>query len=368
MSNRARTIIEVAPVELWREVFEYFDLFGLWYSFRGLNRRIDGILDHIPLHLHLSRRETYAWFMKNIHPTIAATNVANIRSLSLHASTEIEHFFSMYPLGSLVQLRRLSLTFIFSFNDPTFQFWNQVASLKHLQFLHIGYWGDGEHDNCIEEKEFIIRSIFNQHFCPALQSFSINTSGTQKCKPTIPSLIPTRRVTNLRYLSIDSLTFHDLTKLLPALKNIKCLRITYQLCKDEKFSGKPAEVHLSPLPQCLQLELKLDKELTFEHVEYLLTRTPNLKSLFLWGWCHLTDANKWEALLATHCPKLVKLDLICTSDVCEEIFDEAMEHFQDECRASSYWQQRKVTVTDEKDRSGHDYRTDLSVEFDLRKK
>lgn len=99
MSNRADTVIEDAPVELWREIFEYFDLFGLWLSFRGLNTRIDAIIDQTPLDLQLSRRGMYARFVKNVQPT-------------MEASTEINHFFSLYRLQSLVQLCSLCLKLI----------------------------------------------------------------------------------------------------------------------------------------------------------------------------------------------------------------------------------------------------------------
>ena len=66
------------------------------------------------------------------------------------------------------------------------------------------------------------------------------------------------------------------------------------------------------LPKCIRLHLKLSHDVMFEHVEYLLKQTPNLKDLFLWGWYHLLDAKKWKLLLSVYCPKLIKLELICT--------------------------------------------------------
>src|SRR5437879_6237139 len=74
----------------------------------------------------------YGYFMKNILPTM---NVVNVRSLKLHKANEIRHFFSIYSLNSLIQLRLLSLTFMYSFNDNSFTFWNQLSSLKYLRSL-----------------------------------------------------------------------------------------------------------------------------------------------------------------------------------------------------------------------------------------
>ena len=64
---------------------------------------------------------------------------------------------------------------MYSFNDNSFTFWNQLSSLKYLQSLKIIFWGNHVGpDNIIEEKEFIIRSIFNKDYCPLLKSLTIN--------------------------------------------------------------------------------------------------------------------------------------------------------------------------------------------------
>ena len=123
----------------------------------------------------------------------------------------------LYFLNSLIQLRFLSLT-LSSFNDNSFQFWNQLSSLKYLQSLQImfrGYSGCGYR---VEEKEYIIRSVFNKDFCPLLKSFIIEACSRRSWKSTIPSLITTTEATNIEYVSIDSLAFIDLIKLLPTLQ------------------------------------------------------------------------------------------------------------------------------------------------------
>ena len=132
MSYTLHTVIELLSVELWREIFDYFNTNDLWYSFRGLNRRIDTIIDQTPLYLNFEKKGKYDYFMKNILPSM---NVPNVRSLNLQEANATKHFFSNYSLNSMIQLRVLVLDSMFSFKDNSFIFWNQLSSLKYLKIL-----------------------------------------------------------------------------------------------------------------------------------------------------------------------------------------------------------------------------------------
>jgi hypothetical protein len=101
---------------------------------------------------------------------------------------------------------------MYSFNDDSFTFWKQLSYLKYLRLLRILFWGSFGPENSIEEKEFIIRSIFNNDYCPLLKYFSINTRGRQRWKTAIPSLIPTTKPTKIKHLSMDLSTFSDFIK------------------------------------------------------------------------------------------------------------------------------------------------------------
>ncbi|CAF1128886.1 unnamed protein product [Didymodactylos carnosus] len=367
MSNTLHSVIELFSVELWRELFEYFNSIELWYSFRGLNRKIDAILDQTMLHLNFKKQGNYGYFMKKILPSM---NVGNVRSLKLKNANEIQHFFSIYSLNSLIQLRLLSLDFMYSFNDNLFRFWNQLSSLRHLRLLKIMFWGScSGPNNCLDEKEHIIRLIFNKDYCPLLKYFKIDTCGLQRGMPTIPSLITTTKTTNIKYLWIDSLTVNDLIRLLPAIQNVKSFHIDYHLCTDNepKERQQKMTIIMPLMPKCIRLHLKLSQDITFEHVEYLLKHTPNLKDLFLWGWYHLLDANKWELLLSVQCPKLIKLELICTGPIYNNNFDQASDDFEQKCKITPFWLERNVTITDDEDFSAHDYRCDTIVRFNIKK-
>ncbi|CAF5135177.1 unnamed protein product, partial [Rotaria sp. Silwood1] len=87
--------LEMLSVELWREVFEYLNSYSLWYSFRGLNRRIDAIIDQTALYFNFKKKGTYGYFMKTILQSMKAINVRSLNFMNLN---EIRHFFSNFSL------------------------------------------------------------------------------------------------------------------------------------------------------------------------------------------------------------------------------------------------------------------------------
>ena len=363
MTDQVSTVIEQIPVELWHEIFQYVDLHGLCNSFRRLNGRIDAILDQTPLDLSFRRRGAFAEYVRNIHRSI---DVENVRSLWLQQPKEIRHFFSIHQLSSFVRLRSLHLLWMFSVDDPTFEFWNQLSSLKYLESLTVSFSKSSSQCTSADQTKYLICSVFSRGLFPALQRFSVDAGSTYVGAITIPSLNPKTKSMHLQYLTIDRLTFNDLMILLPVIENILSLRIVKDLEKNEKSMGKLPKIDTPLLSKCLNLALKLDNDLTFEHVEYLLGQTPNLKSLFLWGWSHLADPKKWQWVLSKYCPQLLKLELICTGHIYDEIFYNAGNRFEHECGTNPFWLRRK-TATDDSDRSSRDYRADFTVQFDIRK-
>ena len=344
MSDIVHSVIELLCVELWQEVFEYFSFHDLWYSFHGLNSRIDAIIDQRILHIDFKNGNEYDYFKKNI--LLSSSNIASVRSLKLRRTNEIKHFLSMHSLSSFTQLRLLSLTLKHSFNDKLFRFWNQLSSLKNLRRLEIIFWGIIGPNNCIQEKEYIIRSIFNKDYCPLLESLIISTCGRQKRIPTIPFLIRTSRSTNLKLLLIDSLTFNDLIKLLPALQNLHSCCIDYQLYSDNQPDPWQSQILTTNpmLPMCIQLNLQLSNATMFEQIKYLLHQTPNLKELVLWGWYQTPNAKKWEVLLSIQCPKLMKIDLSCFGGAYDADFHQAIYDFAEECNITLYWLTRHTII------------------------
>jgi hypothetical protein len=123
-----------------------------------------------------------------------------------------QYFFSSFSIDSMINLRLLSLTHMYSLNDNTFPFWKQLASLKYLQFLKMKFSDKDGRGNSSEEIEFVIHSIFNQNICPLLETLIVSTNRTDEHSRTMSSLIETTQPTNIKYFSIDELSFGDLIK------------------------------------------------------------------------------------------------------------------------------------------------------------
>ncbi|CAF4075363.1 unnamed protein product [Adineta steineri] len=283
-------------VELWQEIFDYFHLNDLWYSFHGLNQHINAIIDRTIVHLNFEQQDSYDYFVDNILPSI---NITNIRSLKLQNAFEIHDFFSIYSLESLQQIQFLSLNFRYYDDNTPFQFWNQLSSLKYLQSLkiihHQRYWSDSNY----EEKNLIFYSIFSENCCPSLKSLSVRTGGLC-CRSSIPSLIPTSATPHIEYLSIDVSTFEDLSKLFFALQHLKSFHINFfQLYSDQNYDKQWKDMMvLTPImPNCIRLHLNLPPHMSFKHVKYLLRQTPDLQYFILSRQKHLLKARRWEKLL-----------------------------------------------------------------------
>ncbi|CAF1452291.1 unnamed protein product [Adineta steineri] len=347
ISNKHHSGIELLSVELWREIFDYFNVNDLWYSFRGLNKHIDGIIDQVQLHLNLERKGKYDYYIKNILPFI---DVVNIRSLKLRKHNRIKHFFSISSLQSLVQLRLLSLEYIYSFDDNLFTFWNQLSSLKYLRSLRVIFGSKFRSNNHLEEKQFIIRSIFTQDFCPLLNCIIIKNYGNDSVNTElpIPSLIQSTKTTNIKYLTIDRLTFVDLIELLPALQKTKSFCIDDEFfCNDQLFTQRIVPIAMSLMPECSKLDLSVPADMTFEHIEYILKHTPNLKKLIITNDWHLLDAKKWESLLSVRCLRLLEFELTCNGADNDTDYEEAGYDFEAECKMTTFWMERNSVVMHE---------------------
>ena len=184
-------------------------------------------------------------------------NPANVRSLSMKGTHEVRELFSIYPMNSLVQLRALTLTYICSSDDPTFQFWNQLSALKHLRPLVVNFSSYRALDEPLEDQEFLIRSIFNHGFCPASELFKIHISTYVISRMITRQFMSVTETTNLRDVLINCLTLSDFIAVLPAMQHVRSLHIHHQLCADEESIDNPPRINKSLLPKCELLCSKL---------------------------------------------------------------------------------------------------------------
>ena len=257
MSDQVSNSIEQIPVELWRDIFDYFNPNDLWHTFRDLNTRINAIIDQTPLHLNLRRRGEFIRYTENIPRSM---NPENVLSLVLDDGTESGEFFSVFPLDSFVQLRTLTLDYMKCFNDPNFTFWKQLSVMKHLHSLTIIYCCFLPLNNDVREQQFFIRSIFNHGFCPGLRSFFSHTDENRKNKLSIPSLLPPTKATELRYFSIDHLAFNDLITLLPGMRNIKSFCVDIRLKRRSRIDRKAIDSRYVIIAQMPSTETETQQE------------------------------------------------------------------------------------------------------------
>ncbi|CAF0842414.1 unnamed protein product [Adineta steineri] len=124
---------------------------------------------------------------------------------------------------------------------------------------------------------------------------------------------------------------------------------------------------ISLMLQCTRLNLTLPRDIIYEYVEYILKHIRNIKDLFLWDWSHLLDTKKRKSLLSIYCPKLLKLDFICTGNVNDDDFDDAEDNFEQDGATIRFWIERNDRIIYDGDFSAHDYRDDIVVRFNIQK-
>ena len=182
-----------------------------------------------------------------------------------------------------------------------------------------------------------------------------------------PQWTPATKATNLQTVSIDCLTLSDLITLFPAMQNVQSLRIDRQFWADEEWMQNPLKTDTTLLSKCQLLHVEFDEKLTFEHLEYLLGRIPNLRTLFLTGPQQLIVAKKLKVLLSKYCPRLVVFHLVSIGQETDESFRNALVDFKEDCCASSFWLNHDVAlIIDDSNKSASNRRADFIVGFDIR--
>jgi hypothetical protein len=159
-----------------------------------------------------------------------------------------------------------------------------------------------------------------------------------------------------------------LIKLFPALENIKSFKVYYELDFEKKSNEQLENMTISIplLSKCVQMHLNLADHIYFEHIEYLLKYTPNLKDLSLWSWqYHLLDENKWKLLLSIQYPQLIKFELGCTGYDDDDDFEKISKKFEKKCLRKTFWIERN-TVVSYQAFSDNDFH-DIIIRFNIKK-
>ena len=76
-----KTVIESLPSELWLILFQYFNAYELYYQFKGLNSRIDNMIELVKDLCLKIDYDNYMYYLQDIMPSI---NFQNIKSLTFY--------------------------------------------------------------------------------------------------------------------------------------------------------------------------------------------------------------------------------------------------------------------------------------------
>jgi hypothetical protein len=312
------TTIEIFPIELYRELFQYFDGFELYHIFRGINSKIDSILKQTPLHFAFWEKTQRDY---NVMPFV---NLESVYSLKVSADECRDgRLLDEYPLNSFTHLRLFDLYHIFS--PPRIV--PELASLKYLETLIISvssYSGKTE-----DEILCLMNLIFNDnstvgssHLRSTLKRLTISASvRTNACHPD--HFRPSR--TNIQHIEIRRIYFDDFIRLLPSLELVRSICVGFEhrnVTPSEHFVFDYANSKPVLIPNCSVLIMSLGSaDITFVHMEYLLKCIPSLKKLRIdiyerdigFGMdiykCPSElprNHQKWKASLINHCVNLQK--------------------------------------------------------------
>lgn len=327
--------IESFPTELWCEIFKFFDAFELYRTFNNQNSRITSIFsESTPLYFEIATIRDYNLASGTILPIL--NNRANVRSFKFYQEFQIEEFFTLWPINTFSQLRHLSLVYVDAMmNDCSIVMIDHLSTLANFEYLHIQVESIVHRDqymNRLLQLIFVENDTFH-----SLKRF-IFQCNTNSNSISIPL---TTKQTNLQFLTLPPMDRDDFVQLLTCIPHIKSLKTNWLYTPYDSIPVAMMSSLSSVLPNCLDLNLLLDQNWTFEYVEFLLQQVPNVNQLKLM--CHylLMNANKWEQLLTKNCSKLQMFELVSSDSYYNTppIFNELQSSFSTE-----FWLQKNIQL------------------------
>ncbi|UJR08266.1 hypothetical protein I4U23_012539 [Adineta vaga] len=272
------TIFETLPNEILIEIFEYFNGFDIFLSFNQLNSRLNHLIRTIPIHLNF----------QHIHKTLF-----DQFCLLIQSNSSIKQQISSLILSNKDTCGQIDL-FLSNFSLKDFPI------LRSLTFIQI------EQQN-INQIKSILPFLVNLQTFRLLDLYDLTNEHNE-----IISLLP---LSNLRYLSISSLTFiksqSNLTYLtvsgctldqlfyqffehIPLLKYLKIENIY-------KASHSIKNHHCSIYHRAFHLKQMIinNYEYLFDEFEIFVQLLPNLQQLTISALDNLCmiDAQRWEVLI-----------------------------------------------------------------------
>ncbi|CAF1267877.1 unnamed protein product [Adineta steineri] len=301
MSNTfLRSTIEDLSVELWCEIFEFFDASELYHTFDNINSKITSILSEItPLYFNIITIRDYNFTSNVILPKVI--NRASIKSIKFDREFQIEEFFTRWSFNTFNQLHYLSLFYLGEMGcDCSYMLLEQLSHLTSFDSLHIRVGYIYDHDRSLK-RLFQLLFIENDAF-PTLKQLVF------KCnKDWFPHLqIPTTTMkrTKLELLTLPYLNLTNFLQMLSCIPYIRSIKVNGLYSTLDRIIPIPILSSNFILQHCVYLDLSFDCRITFDDIKLLLKIFPKLNRMKLLCDYILSNADQWETLLTENCSHL----------------------------------------------------------------
>jgi hypothetical protein len=325
--------IEIFPIELFRELFEFFTVMELFRTFFGLNAKLDSVILQTSSTLTITEEDDFEFFFEDILDTLDPSAIKNLKldgSLSYNHGDALEYHFDAGTLSEYTTLRSLTILHINPWRLHEFWFielLKQASELEDLQKLEI-------RTTFIQrEPEFndddLCRLIFNtMESFKTLKTFIFDTVDIIPCfNFTSPT-----EAKNIEKLEFGLVNYVDILRLLPSMPYVQSIKIHHLRLKQPYEIANPISPSLLS-SSCLNLNVSFPHYCGFEKIEYFLHYFPNLRHLEIRTFTRGIQWNgeRCEEILAENCPQLKTFRLTADDKV-------ALETFK-----SEFWKERNVS-------------------------
>jgi hypothetical protein len=279
--------------ELLMELFEYYDLYSLFYSFGSLNSRISNVIYHCDVSVDFDKIKP-SDFIDFIHDIIPKFNTKKFRSLHSSIPYKTEVIANDKSLLYFTHIRSLSL------DDIKLDV--VKCMISRINFPRLERLSINEYQTKYSETQPVLKHFLDSNRYKYLRIYK-DPSGI------------TEEVTSV--LLIEYVTFFGVSVPCHFLNFLnQSPHLKYIKAKLSFSENTPKPVFLSPIPcynTLTHLNLALCDDICMETIAYLLKCVPRIRHLKVVGYSNTspesTDPKFWELYLSTYLLDLKRLSL-----------------------------------------------------------
>ncbi|CAF0879026.1 unnamed protein product [Didymodactylos carnosus] len=215
------------PNEILLEIIQYLSITDLFHSLLNINLRIKLLINkYTPVRIDFSSIIEKSEFDSLCQTTIASTNYPYLcdylKLSNLRVPCQIQIFFTVFDLSLFANLKSLTIIAI-RFTELTTIMQHKLPQLTNLTYLAIK---TDEIMQC-DQRKYFYRMIFIDLSCLSLRKLIVKFGNPpREANYSLADCITCNsKVTNLKYVDIDSCYMTDLTRLfkdcIPSIKRLK---------------------------------------------------------------------------------------------------------------------------------------------------